>query len=695
MGYTLGVDLGTATCAAAVGDPATATSTVTVERCAVGETSAHMPAVALPMADGHVLVGEEADQRCAYEPALVARMVAGRVGDAEPVVVDGRPCDPSVLTGALLGAVLVRATHQRGGRPANLTLTYPLRGGDATERLLAEAGEGVSGIVPTLVPEPVAAVAARAYDGRLAAGATFAVVDVGATSSDVTLVHATSTTFDLVGDPASLPEVGGAELDAVVLDLVESAIGDVTSVVDPADRTGMLALRRLRTACRRAKERLSSRDAAVVEVALAHARGHVEITRAAFEHAAEPHLARIADLLASTIDGAGLVGADLAGALLTGGSAHIPRLAQRLTERTGVEVFVDDEPDLTVARGAALYDDPSWAGRWPAGLQPGVASASDAAPPPPSLPSRAGVATGEVPLLPVAGTTTGEQPWTAGEAAGGSDETAGGFGEPEGEPNVWEDGRTSVFDPAPPVASGPGADAPSPAEWGQTSDEEVRRLRTSDTDPFGSRGRALSQRLRQQGLVANDGSVDPGAGADEWADVWAGAAHARPGSGSVGPDEEPERGDEGLDWGDGNRDKPDMLLDPRILVGIVLVAALALLAGAYGLLRGDGSENAGLELADGAITTTTERSTTTSETTAPSTTAPSTTEAPTTTESPPRTTTTEPPDPQPPPPPPTPPPTPVPTTTTTRPPTTTTTQPTTTTTNCQTTTTTTTDCPPP
>lgn len=138
MGYTLGVDLGTATCAAAAGNPATEASVVVVEPCAVGEVDHTMPAVALPTA-GDILVGEDADQRCPYEPALIARMVAASLGGPDPVVIDGRPLDPAVLTGALLGAIIVRAAHRVGGRPANLTLTYPLRRGDATQRLLADA----------------------------------------------------------------------------------------------------------------------------------------------------------------------------------------------------------------------------------------------------------------------------------------------------------------------------------------------------------------------------------------------------------------------------------------------------------------------------------------------------------------------------------------------------------------------------
>ena len=163
--------------------------------------------------------------------------------------------------------------------------------------------------------------------------------------------------FDLVGEPASLTEVGGTDLDAIVFSLVEGAIGDVTSSVGHDDHTGMVALRRVRASCRAAKERLSTEQTAVVEVALPHARGRVEITREAFELAAAPALADAVGLLLSTIEDAGLIPADVSCVLLTGGSANIPRLAELVSERTGMAVVVDADPDLTVAQGAALFGD--------------------------------------------------------------------------------------------------------------------------------------------------------------------------------------------------------------------------------------------------------------------------------------------------------------------------------------------------
>ena len=769
MGYSLGIDVGAATCAAAI------QSDAALEPCLLGEHGATMPAVALPRADGTTLVGEAADRHSPYEPTLVARMVTSHLDEPGPMVIDGAAHDPIVLTEALVGTVIDRSAPAPGAAPDHVALTYPLRDGDAPRALLAAAAGRVTGAAVTTVPEPVAAVAKLARDRELGDDTIVAVVDFGGSSVDVTLVHRSPDAFDLVGDPASMADFGGVDVDAAMLALVEGAIGDVTSAVDPDDRNAMIALRRLRNACRAAKEALSTDDAAVVDVALSHARGRVEVTREALEDAIEPRLTEAADLVLATIDGAGLIPADLGLVLLTGGSARIPLFAELVAERTNLPLVVDEAPELTTALGAALFAAPTEAGAGaaPAGAPaplagggpdlaaaapmlgalptslfdtgPGSGGPGELVPPPaPNLLAAGGhgpVDTGPTPVgtdgPPTLFDTGGhglapagplDRPPPAGPfdttpgafdeppPAGPFDTTPGAFDEPppanpfdtgpialgspappnpfdtgsgaaapplagpvdtggqppvdtgahptvadadpagwstadagpDGDPweydpdtgwhdgNQWDDGRTSVFDPAPQPDASPDGDEDVEPEWGQPAAEEFQRLRTSDTDPFVGRGASLSARLRER-----------------------------------------REGGEGED-GD---DAPP--LDLRLIVGGVIAAVVVVAVGGYALIAGTGGSN------DPAIAVADTSATTTSTTVEPSTT--TTTEASTTTESttttteattttpptrprPTTTTTAAPAPPPPPPPPPTPPTTRRPTTTTTtEPPTTTTT----------------------
>jgi hypothetical protein len=506
MSYSVGIDLGATTCAAAIrrGD--------VLEPSALGEVTVTMPAVALPRSDGSTIVGEAADGRSPYEPTLVARMVAARLGQPEPILVDGVPCDPLVLTGALVGATIDRVAAAAGGPPDQVVLAYPLRPGDAAEAVLGEAAGRILGPDLTMVPAPVAAVAKLAHDRPLGPDMIVAVLDFGGSTVDVTLVRRRDAAFDLVGEPASLTELGGVDLDAVVLSLVEGAIGDITSAVSSQDPAAMAALRRVRASCRDAKERLSTEHTAVVEVALPHARGRVEITREALERAIEAPLAAAVDLLLSTIDDAGVSPADVGLVLLTGGSARVPCLAPLVRARTGLEVVADDAPELTVALGAALFADvdadvdadatalpPGLA--VPAGTDPTWADAFPPASTPFDAPPLTGpVDTGRIPATTGVDPTptpapTGVESGPAAEAWSSDDPWELEPATPFDPGDRWSDTRTSVFEPAPPALPA-GADAQT--TWNDAADDEFRRLRTSDTDPFGARPGALSSRIRHR-----------------------------------------------------------------------------------------------------------------------------------------------------------------------------------------------------
>ena len=522
MSYSLGVDLGATTCSAAI------RRGPDIEPCAIGEVETTMPSVALPRVDGSMLVGEAADQRAYYEPTLVARTVAPRLGEPEPIVIDGHPCDPGALTEALIGTAIQRASAP-GEWPGHLVLTYPLRHGGAVEDLLDAAAARVTTSEVMLVPEPIAAMAKLAHDVELALDTTVVVIDFGGSSFDVTLVRRTDSGFDLIGEPASLPDFGGVDVDAAVMAHVESMIGDVSAGVDTSDHLGMLALRRLRGACRQAKEELSSVHETVIDVALPQVQGQVAITRDDLEHAIGARLAEAVDLVAGVVADAGLALPDVHVALVVGGSSRIPLLSALITERTGLPIVADPLPELTVSLGAALFADEDPAEAGPVALPPADAvPTADALPPPvpPPVgpaPLLAGLAA--APLLPAEPTPDpgfwGDEPGGVADVgvAAGAAAAAGPAADAPWDTR-WEDQSTSVFD-APDAALGlatgaalgggfaePGYDIPGPMHGvghePDDADQEFRALTTSDTDPFGARSAALGGRLTRRDDDAGD-----------------------------------------------------------------------------------------------------------------------------------------------------------------------------------------------
>jgi hypothetical protein len=685
MTYSLGVDLGTTTSAAALRRGSR------LEVCTLGDLTATMPSVALERADGSLLVGEAAAARALYDTTLVARHVTAHLEDGEQIALDGRPHDPARLTQGLLETVIDRVRRLHGDWPRDVVLTYPLFPAGGSAALLDRVGQATVGGT-LLIPNPVAAVAKLAHDVEIAVGTTVAVLDLGGGTFEVTIVRRSPDGFDVVGAPGGMADLGGVEFDDAVFARVDAELGHVLQEVPRDDAEGMAALRRLRVACRAAKEWLSSSPDTTVEVALPQLSTWVPIRRTDLESDIRPALMAAVDAVAQTIAAAELAPADVHVALLVGGSSRIPLFGELVASRLGLPVVADPFPELTVALGAALFG-------------------SDG-PPPPSPP--AGVA------------ATRDDPGTGARDAGGDEPgddvgaLAAWFADPAG-------GPTHV----PVSASGPGLSAPwddlpdgPPAAYAPADADTWDGAEWDDADWDGSEDGggewdgAESDAATEGDLTAWSATEDvawepewDGAGGDdpvdaamwhggEWTEAvgdWADATAA-----PAAPDRRtgPTTGETDL-WGppsrrrrgrviDGDDDEPDTQsgedkgegTNPRLIAAIIggalAIVGIAGVALATGMGDADDPQLTLADPARSAITTTTLSTTTT--------------EPPTTTATSTPTTTTEPaPDPEPeweppPPPPSTEPPTTA--TTTTAPPTTTTTaRPTTTTTAPATTTT--------
>ncbi len=355
-----------------------------------------------------------------YDTTLVARHVTSHLEDGEPIALDGRPHDPALLTRGLLETVIDRARRVQGDWPQDVVLTYPLFPPGGSPALLDRVGQAAVGGA-LLIPNPVAAVAKLAHDVEIAVGTTVAVLDLGGGTFEVTIVRRSHDGFDVVGPPGGLADLGGVEFDDAVFARVDAALGHVLQEVPRDDAEGMAALRRLRVACRAAKEWLSSSPDTTVEVALPQLSTWVPIRRADLESDIRPALMAAVDAVAQTIAAAELAPPDVHVALLVGGSSRIPLFGELVASRLGLPVVADPFPELTVALGAALF------GR-------------DGPPPPPP----AGVA------------ATGDDPGTGSREAGGTRP-----GDDVGALAAWFADRAGGPTQVPASALGPGLTAPS------------------------------------------------------------------------------------------------------------------------------------------------------------------------------------------------------------------------------------------
>ena len=111
--------------------------------------------------EGYLLTGDAAEQAGAAVPSRLLTGFHRRIGDDVPMLVEGEPFPPEVLTAVLVEGVAEHAGNLFGGAPDHLVLTHPGDWGgyrrDLLRRALADAGFPAV----TLVPGPIAALGAH------------------------------------------------------------------------------------------------------------------------------------------------------------------------------------------------------------------------------------------------------------------------------------------------------------------------------------------------------------------------------------------------------------------------------------------------------------------------------------------------------------------------------------------------------
>jgi hypothetical protein len=200
----------------------------------------------------------------------------------------------------------------------------------------------------TFLAETQAVAVAHATASPLRPDEAVAVYDLGGGRFDAAVVRRCDdglpgVGFGLLGRPEGLERVGGLDFDDLVWEHVRSGLGDDVS---PDAR--------IRRACTRAKEALSTDAEVVVRVRRGDVRGVVPLDRETFEGMVGPHVDATVAALRRTIESAGTEPERLAAVLLVGGCSRIPLVARTLAEELGRPVAVHADPTHLVARGAAL-----------------------------------------------------------------------------------------------------------------------------------------------------------------------------------------------------------------------------------------------------------------------------------------------------------------------------------------------------
>ena len=236
----------------------------------------------------------------------------------------------------------------------NAVVTVPAYFNDSQRQATKDAAVIAGLNCLRIINEPTAAAIAYGLDKRNdsnGAEKNVLIFDLGGGTFDVSLLTIEEGIFE-VKATAGGTHLGGEDFDARLL---QHFIAEFKRK-NKKDITGNAkALRRLRTACERAKRMLSSSTGATIEAFIGDHEINMPYTRARFEKVCEPLFLRCLESVKRVLDDAKMKKTEIDEIVLVGGSTRVPRVQTLLSEYfDGKTLNKSVHPDEAVAYGAAV-----------------------------------------------------------------------------------------------------------------------------------------------------------------------------------------------------------------------------------------------------------------------------------------------------------------------------------------------------
>jgi len=234
-------------------------------------------------------------------------------------------------------------------------ITVPAYFNDAQRQATKDAGHIAGLNVLRIINEPTAAAIAYGLDNKAgqAREKTVLIFDLGGGTFDVSVLSIDDGVFE-VKSTAGDTHLGGEDFDNR---LVDHFIKEFKRRTKKDLAGNKRALRRLRTACERAKRTLSSSTTANVEIdALFEGEDfHAAISRARFEELCADVFRATLEPVERALRDAKLDKAQIDEVVLVGGSTRIPKIQKLLQDFfNGKQLNKSINPDEAVAHGAAV-----------------------------------------------------------------------------------------------------------------------------------------------------------------------------------------------------------------------------------------------------------------------------------------------------------------------------------------------------
>jgi len=373
--YCFGVDLGTTYSCAGV------YASGRVEIIANDQGQRTMPSWVAFTEDGERLVGDAAKNQAASNTAntlfdikrIIGRKFSDPVVQSElktyPFKVEEAPngnCQikvmhkgeektftPEQVSAMVLGKIKEDVEAYLGHEVKNCVVTCPAYFNNDQRQATKDAGQIAGLNVLRVINEPTAAAIAYGIDKKGGGEKNILIFDFGGGTHDVSLLTLDDGVFE-VKATAGKTHLGGEDMDNRLTDFVSQEFNRKYKL---DVRTSAKAMRRIKTACERAKRVLSSTNSTTIEIDSLYEGNDCNITvsRAKFEELCSDLFRDALEPVDRVLQDAKVSKAQVDEVVLVGGSTRIPKVQKMLSDYfNGKELCKSINPDEAVAYGAAV-----------------------------------------------------------------------------------------------------------------------------------------------------------------------------------------------------------------------------------------------------------------------------------------------------------------------------------------------------
>lgn len=236
----------------------------------------------------------------------------------------------------------------------NAVVTVPAYFNDSQRQATKDAGTIAGLNVLRIINEPTAAAIAYGLDKKMGHERNVLIFDLGGGTFDVSVLAIDDGIFEVKSTNGDT-HLGGEDFDqAMVKHFVDEFKRKHKKDISGNKRS----IRRLRTACERAKRTLSSSTQSSIEIdsLFEGIDFYTSITRAKFEELNMNYFRNAMEPVGAALRDAGLSKPEIHDIVLVGGSTRIPKIQKMLKDFfNGKELNKSINPDEAVAYGAGLY----------------------------------------------------------------------------------------------------------------------------------------------------------------------------------------------------------------------------------------------------------------------------------------------------------------------------------------------------